>query len=324
MKTHPAQPPFAALRLLEAACRHQSFTRAGIELGVTHSAVSQATSRLEKAYGVLLFRRRGARVEPLPPALLLARAYVSAVSAVDEAGLGVVRAAAPSSFVISTLPSIARLWLGARIAGLRKLMADEALELRTGRDLANLDADGVDVAMRFGLGRWPGLHAELLFDEVAFPVASPAFVQPLEGGANSDEAIAALPMIQETPDLWAAWFDAASVPPPRRRGGLIYDDAAMVIDSALAGQGVALARRLHAADLLAAGRLTRLSDTAVRTPFSCYLVWRPDHPRLRQVHAVLDWLLGECHDSGLLEPLAADEDAAARTHARTQQNRGQT
>ena len=77
------------------------------------------------------------------------------------------------------------------------------------------------------------------------------------------------------------------------------------MDAALAGQGVALMRRLHASDLLAAGKLVRLSEVAIRTPFSCYLVWRPDHSRLKLVHAVLDWLLGECHASGLLEPIAA-------------------
>lgn len=311
MTTHP--PPFAGLRLLEAACRHESFTRAGIELGITHSAISQAISRLEKAYGVQLFRRSGARIVPLPAALTLAQSYVVAVAAVEQAGAGVARAA-PASFVISTLPSIARLWLGARIAGLRRLMADEVLELRTTRELANLESDGVDVALRFGLGRWPGLHAELLFDEVAFPAASPDFAALF--AFPGDAAIAAGPRILEAPDLWSRWFAAAGLAAPATRGGLIYDDAGMVVDAALNGQGAAMVRRLHAADLLAAGRLVRLSEMAIRTPFSCYLVWRPGHPRLRQVHAALDWLLGECHRSGLLAPLmsvTADVDGASHS-----------
>jgi LysR family glycine cleavage system transcriptional activator len=294
-------PPFSGLRLLEAACRHQSYTQAGHEMGVSHSAVSQAMSRLERAYGVQLFRRRGSRVEPTTAAEQLARSYQDALRAIEEAGLNVARAAAPTSFVISTLPSIARLWLGARVANLRRVMPDDVLELRTSRELANLDADGVDVAVRFGLGRWPGLHAELLFDEVAFPVVSPALAATVGAG----EDLASLPKIMETPDLWPAWCAAAGAPPPEPRG-LIYDDAAMVVDAALAGQGVALMRRLHASDLLAAGKLVRLSEVAIRTPFSCYLVWRPDHPRLRLVHAVLDWLLGECDVSGLLELTAGE------------------
>src|SRR5262249_45084334 len=103
-------PPFAGLRVLEAACRLKSYSLTGEELGVTHSAVSQTVRRLEEAYGLKLFRRQGMRMMPTDPALGLARAYVEAARIVDRAGAELAAGAESAGLVISTLPSIAKLW----------------------------------------------------------------------------------------------------------------------------------------------------------------------------------------------------------------------
>ena len=296
----PARPPpFAALRVLEAASRLKSYSAAGEELSVTHSAVSQTVRRLEEAYGMKLFRRQGMQMTPTPPAVALAQAYREAARIVEGAAADLASDASAHNLVLATLPSIAKLWFSPRLKRLRDALPDLMVEVRTGREFANLETDGVDVAMRFGDGDWPRLHVELLFTEVVFPVASPEFLA--RHGPVTDRTIAELPLILEDTHLWPAWFSAAAVAPPRPIRGLAFDDASMVVEAAAAGLGIALVRRLHVDTALETGRLVRLSETQVTTPFSCYLVWRDDSPRIGAIRQFADWLLEECGKSGLLE-----------------------
>jgi LysR family glycine cleavage system transcriptional activator len=292
-------PPFAALRALEAASRLKSYSLAGEELGVTHSAVSQSMRRLEQTYGLRLFRRQGLGMEPTAAAMSLSAAYRQAARIVADAGEALKARDTDPALVLSTLPSVARLWLGPRLKRLRESLPDLAVEVRTSRDLANLETDGVDVAMRFGYGDWPRLRVEPLFDETAFPVCSPDFLA--RHGPLDDAAISRSPLILEDTDLWTHWFAAAGVGAASTPRGLAFDDAAMVIEAASAGLGVALVRRLHADEALEAGRLVRISATEIKTPYRCYLVWRDDNPRVAQIRRFADWIFAEFGRAGLLE-----------------------
>ena len=292
-------PPFAALRALEAACRLKSYSMAGEELGVTHSAVSQSMRRLEQTFGQRLFRRQGLGMEPTLAAVSLSAAYRQAARIVAEATDALRANDTEPALVVSTLPSVARLWLGPRLGRLRDCLPDLAVEVRTSRELANLDTDGVDIAMRFGYGDWPKLRVEPLFDETAFPVCSPEFLA--RHGPLDDAAIARSALILEDIDLWTGWFAAAGAPAPSPLRGLAFDDAALVIEAACAGLGVALVRRLHADEALEAGRLVRISPTEIKTPYRCYLVWRDNNPRVAAIRRFADWILAEFGRAGLLE-----------------------
>ena len=293
-------PPFAALHALEAACRLKNYSLAGEELGVTHSAVSQTVRRLEQAYGVRLFRRDGLQMSPSPAALALAAAYRQAAGVVLQAGRDLKARTDEGVLVLSTMPSVAKLWLGPKLRRLRDALPDVTVEVRTTRDLANLYTDGVDVALRVGEGRWPGLRAELLFEEYVFPVCSPEFLERHNALKGDDACVAQGPLIREDVDLWPIWFAAAGVAPPDLLKGPVYDDSALTVEAAAAGLGVALVRRLHAQEALDAGRLKRISSVAVKDPYSCYLVWREDSPRLETIRRFADWVLAECDRTGLL------------------------
>ena len=197
-------------------------------------------------------------------------------------------------------PSIARLGRGrARLKRLRDALPEISVEVRTGRDLANLDTDGVDVALRVGRGDWSGVRAERLFDEYVFPVCSPEFL--LRHKAQVEAGLAGLPLIQEDVDLWPTWFAAAGLRIPPPCSGPMFDDSSLTVDAAAAGLGLASSRRLHAQEALAAGRLVRVSPVAVRDPYSCYLVWREDNPRIASIRRFADWVLAECDSAGLLK-----------------------
>lgn len=294
-------PPFAALRALEAACRLKSYSLAGEELGVTHSAVSQSVRRLEQTYGQRLFWRQGAGMTPSPAALALAEAYREAARVVLRAAAGLKVREGEGSLVLSTLPSIAKLWLGPKLGRLKAAMPGVMVEVRTSRELANLTTDGVDVCLRVGLGRWPGVRAELLFEEYVFPVCSPEFLARWYSHAYDDECIGRGPLILEDVDLWPAWFETAGVVAPFPLRGQAFDDSALCVEAAAAGLGIALVRRLHAQEALAAGRLVRMSNVRVKDPYSCYLVWREDSPRLDAIRRFSDWVLDECDRAGLLK-----------------------
>lgn len=292
-------PPFAALKVLETASRLKNYSLTGEELGVTHSAVSQTVRRLEEVYGQTLFRRQGLQMAPTGAALALAQAYREAEHIVVRAGRHVRAIDGEPTLVLSTLPSIAKMWLSSRLARLRDALPDISVEVRTSRDLANLDADGVDVALRVGLGDWPNLRSELLFDEYVFPVCSPEFLERHQTLIEND--LAEAPLIIEDVDLWPSWFAAVGVRAPTSRRGPAFDDSALVVEAAAAGLGVALVRRLHAQEALAAGRLVRISSVQVKDPYSCYLVWRDDNPRIAAIRRFSDWVLAECDRAGLLK-----------------------
>jgi LysR family transcriptional regulator, glycine cleavage system transcriptional activator len=292
-------PPFAGLRTLEAACRLRSYSAAGEELGVTHSAVSQTVRRLEIAHAQKLFLRQGSQMAPTPAALALAEAYLEAAGIVERAADRLSRAAAAPTLVLSTLPSFAKLWFSPRLKRLREALPDIMIDVRTTRELANLETDGVDVAIRIGGGPWPRLHAETLYEDAAFVACSPEFLA--RHGPFTDQRIAEAPLILEDDDMWAAWFTAAGVAPPAARKGLAFDDAAMVLEAAASGLGVALVRRAYAESALDGGRLVRISDVEARDGRSCHMLWRDDNPRIAAIYRFADWLLSECQSSGLLE-----------------------
>jgi LysR family transcriptional regulator, glycine cleavage system transcriptional activator len=292
-------PPFAALRVLEAATRLRSYSLTGVELGVTHSAVSQTVRRLERIYGQIMFRRQGLQMAPTAAALTLAQAYREAEHIAVRAARQVMAIDAAPTLVLSTLPSIAKLWLSSRLTRLRDALPDIGVEVRTSRDLANLDTDGVDVALRVGRGDWPNVRSELLFEEYVFPVCSPDFLD--RNRSLIEVGLSEITLIHEDVDLWPAWFAAIGHRGPAVPRGPIFDDSAMTVEAAAAGLGVALVRRLHAQEALAAGRLVRISPVTVKDPYSCYLVWRDDNPRIASIRRFADWVLAECDSAGLLK-----------------------
>jgi LysR family glycine cleavage system transcriptional activator len=288
------------LRTLEAAARLRSYSAAGEELGVTHSAVSQTVRRLETVHGQTLFRRQGSRMAPTAAALALARAYCEAALIVTRTADELSRQIAAPKLVVSTLPSFAKLWFSPRLKRLSDALPEVAIDLRTSRDLADLDGDGVDIAIRTGSGAWAGLHAEPLYDDVAFAACSPDFAA--RHGPFTDEIIAAMPLILEDDDLWTIWLRAAGVPGRPARPGPVFDDAAVAIEAAASGLGVALIRRAHWDAASEGGRLVRISDTEAHTGRSCQLVWRADSPKIAAIRHFADWMLDECRDLTPQEP----------------------
>lgn len=169
-------PPMNSLPSFEAATSHLSFSRAGDELGVTHGAVSRAVRHLEDHLGVQLLIRATRSVRLNPPDVGLAAEIAAALE--QNAAAAATAAGQSSSIVnVSTIDSLAARWLMPRLARFREARGDVDVRVATSERLADFVSDGIDLAIRCGGGRYPGLLFELLMKEDHFPVCSPKLLK---------------------------------------------------------------------------------------------------------------------------------------------------
>jgi LysR family glycine cleavage system transcriptional activator len=292
-------PPFFALRALEAAARHRSYSRAADELSVTHGAVSQQIRKLEAELGARLFERQGNQMIPTREAERLAAEVARGLDVLRNAVAEFAAAAERDPLVVSIDPQFATRWLPPRLL---RLLADPAgsnVEFRTEERVADLVTDGVDMAIRYGAGRWAGVEAAHLFTDTLFPVCSPAFAaaHPL----GSPQEVLEAPLIHHRHRPWKLWCEPLGLPPPPLTGPLL-DDSLMVVEAAAQGLGMALARSGLIEGDLASGRLVRPLETNVASDLGFFVVWRADSRKLARIEALRDWLLAEaCATGGRLE-----------------------
>ncbi|PLZ03467.1 XRE family transcriptional regulator [Burkholderia sp. WAC0059] len=309
-------PPLNALRAFEAAARHESFSRAADELFVTHGAVSHQIRALESELGVALFARDGKRVRLTGTGRRYAGEVREALEALARATRGVRGGERERRLVVSMLSSFAARWVTPRIGRFIEAHPQWNLELQSTNDLVDFARDDVDVAIRFGYGRYPGLHAELLLDEIFFPACSPQF----NGGRLPAEpaALTQAALLRSEDELWQPWFDAAGLPgQPEPRHGVLYHDSSNLLQAAIAGQGIALVRRSLAMPEITAGRLVRLFDIDGPSPYRYYFICPPQLLQTERVQAFRRWVFDEVARFRRLyeEACETDPPAAATRHA---------
>ena len=283
-------PPFFALRALEAAARHRGYSRAADELSVTHGAVSQQIRRLETELGVRLFERRGNAMVPTPAAQDLADEVGRGLDVLRNAVAKFTAGAERDPLVVSLDSQFATRWLPSRLPSLLADPAGANLELRVEDRRADFTTDGVDIAVRYGAGRWDAVEARHMFTETLFPVCSPAVAagHPM----RQPRDLLAAPLLHHTHRPWSLWFSAFGLTPPPRTGPA-FEDSAMLVEAAAQGLGVALARSGLIERDLADGRLVRPLEEGIASDLGFFVVWRADSRKLRRIEALRDWLVAE-------------------------------
>jgi len=263
MLTSMARIPLHTLPAFRTVAQLANLRAAAEELHLTHSAVSQQIRNLEEQLGFELFERRGRRVVLNPAGEALLRSVEPALAQIDD-GVQAAAAAASGSaqrLRITTLPSFAQRWLLPRMGRWRERHPQLALEIDASQQVVDLQREGFHAAVRQGLGPWPGLTAERLFNQ-PMPlvlVGSPAAARRLLGA--QPEAIAREPLLGDS-ELWDKWFAAAGlrthVTPVAS-----FNDAGLMLQAAEQNLGLAIARELLSADALCDGRLVRLSPVEI-------------------------------------------------------------
>jgi LysR family glycine cleavage system transcriptional activator len=289
--------PLVALRAFEAAARHRSYTRAADELGLSHGAVSHHLKALEQLLGVGLFRREGQRMVLTEHGQRLA-VHASEGLAHLSRGFEEVRIRHRQSRIvtISVLPALASRWLIDRLQEFQELEPSIEVSMRASPLLVDFSRDGIDMGLRYGLGRWPGVTSDLLFDEQLFPVCSPAFKELKK--LNSPEDLRKVKLLHDQRIPWPVWLRSAGFPMLELpSGGATFSDAGHLLQAAVAGHGVALARSILAKADMEAGLLIRPFAHAAPAEFAYYVVFPDDRPLRKPAALFRDWLLEEAKKS---------------------------
>ncbi|MBP0581823.1 transcriptional regulator GcvA [Labrys sp. LIt4] len=286
-------PPLHALPSFEAAARHLSFSRAAQELNVTHGAVSRAVKNLEDQLGVLLFERTSRTVRLTTVGEPYARAVRDMLDQLGAATAAATAHQSGSTLNVSTSDGFAGRWLVPRLYRFHRAHGDIDVRVSTTGRLTNFLGDGIDIAIRYGSGSYPGLVSEFLADEEVFPVCSPRLLEG-EHPLRRPEDLRHHTLIHDGfPINWAGWLASAGVGGVDPHGGLTFDSYSFAVESAAQGEGVVLGRTMLVAADLRAGRLVRPFEHALKSLSSFYVVYPPDAIRQRKVKAFRDWLFAE-------------------------------
>jgi LysR family glycine cleavage system transcriptional activator len=295
-------PPMNTLRAFEAAARHLSFTLAAEELHVTQAAVSHQIRTLEEALGVRLFRRLNRAIRLTEEG----QEFVGEVrKALSHLATAVEKLAAPDAggpLTVSVLPSFAAKWLVPRLGRFRIKHPEIDVRISPSIQLTDFQRDDVDMAVRYGKGDYEGLSSERLMTEDIFPVCSPALlVGPNALAAPQDLRHHTLLHDDAYVD-WTMWLLVAGVEGVDPRQGPFFTDSALVIQAAVEGQGVALARGALAAGDIEAGRLVKPFDIAIPTEYAYYVVSPKATMQHPKIAAFREWLLDEAATGGSMPP----------------------
>lgn len=292
-----------ALRAFEASARHESFSAAATELNVTPAAVGQLVRTLEEWLGAPLFHRRSSGRVRLVATEAAQRALPDIRAGLDRLSLGLERlkeGAASGVLTVTVSPAFAAKWLLPRIDRFQSAWPDIDVRLDTNLKPVDFVAQGVDIGVRYGMGQWSGLAADKLMEEEVYPVCSPELLRTA-GRLQAPADLSHETLIQDLSmdgragfPTWRAWLDKAGVADVATTRGMQINNSAAVLQAAIDGHGIALARSVMARDDLAAGRLVRLfPGIAFTSALAYYVVYRAECASLPRLLAFREWLLGE-------------------------------
>lgn len=289
-------PPLNSLRAFVVAAKHMSFSKAAAELHVTPAAVSQQIRQLEDYLGVELFKRSNRN-------LLLTAEGQTCLPGLTESFDGIVQSLQQISaggksgpLTVSVAPSFAAKWLVPRLDDFRTAQPEIDVRITASMNLVDFDADDIDCAIRYGSGNYALLFHEKILEETVFPVCSPSLEVIGRLPATPDDLRQLTLLHDDSPDQdpscpdWRMWLRAAGVSGIDSSRGVRFNQSSLVLESAIAGQGVALAKGRLAADDIRAGRLIRPFNVSQTLDFAYHFVCPTRKTALPKVAAFLAWL----------------------------------
>jgi LysR family glycine cleavage system transcriptional activator len=261
------------------------------ELHVTPGAVSQMLKALELHLGVTLFQRVNRGILLTETGQVYLPPIRNAFRQIDEATKRITVSADTGILTVSVTPFFAAAWLVPRLKGFQDAYPDIDLQVVTSNALSDFSRDGVDVAVRHGLGRYPGLRSERVVAVEVIPVAAPALVARLGAPTNLAE-MTRWPHVHDADRKgWQLWFQAQGIDEIGAPRGPAFDDAGLLLKAVLAGQGAGLLPAAMVAPDLAEGRLVKLADVVLLENFAYYLVYPEVSYERPKVAAFRAWIL---------------------------------
>lgn len=286
----PALPPLPAVRAFEAAARLGSFSRAATELNMTAAAVSYQVKQLEGRLGLMLFRRFPRRVELTEAGELLAPTISGAFSTM-RAGFAHAVERSQGELSVTTLPTVGAAWLVPKLGRFKDCHPDIRPRLDMRVSVTDLGGFDFDVAIRSGLGNWPGLRSHLLLPNLFTPVCSP----DMAGAAGKlAQGKIELPLLGR-PNWWRKWVDAAGHAGPDLEGafGAQLDAEYLYVSAALTGHGIAMVSPIFFEREISSGALVMPFDVVVADGRGYWLAYAAAQAGSAKIRAFREWITRE-------------------------------
>lgn len=283
-------PSTTALICFEAAARHESYTKAALELALTQGAVCRQIAALEAFLNVELFRRSRRGVQLTEAGLSYSRQVSTQLDAVERDTLSVMRQQGANVIELAVVPTFGTQWLLPRLKDFQQRHPEVTVNL-TNRTRPFLFADtAFDAAIYFGDGDWPGTESHRLMSENPLPVCSPSLLQgQLELSAKQ---IAERPLLQQTtrPYAWRQWFSSLELNIERDMTGPRYELFSMLAQAAMHDMGIALIPPFLIQQELQQGRLVVANRHALSSTKAYYLMIPERKVASASLRAFRDWL----------------------------------
>jgi LysR family transcriptional regulator, glycine cleavage system transcriptional activator len=284
-QTHLRTRPIGAgnLRAFAAVSRHLNFRAAAEELALTQSAVSRQIQALEEEVGASLFNRHTRAVELTAAGMLLLGASAPGLERIDSAVRQIRTSTGRKQVSLTTFASFASMWLIPRLEVFQKENADIDIRIDASDASVDMETADVDIALRYGPAAKMPAHAIRLFGEQLTPVASPWLLKSQPKIKSADD-FANFTLI-EAGDAhsthlewlsWRRWLDMQRLPKLEPKRWLFFNYAYQMVQTALTGQGVVLARTPLVAEHLNSGDLVELlPKLRIDSPMAFWLVLGP-------------------------------------------------
>ena len=291
-------PPLNALRAFEAGARHLSFTKAAAEMNVTQAAVSHQVKAMEEHLGYALFKRMTRKLALTEQGRVLFPVVSEAFMRIAETA-GDLRGVDDSrTLSISVTPAFGAKWLVYRLPEFWKRHPDIDLRVHHSVQVCDLRYDDVDIAVRFGTGRWDGITSEFMLRVDYTPVCSPALLKG-EHPLKCPEDLRHHTLLHEDDyDGWTQWLAVAGVSDLNPRRGPVMNDITAILQSAIDGAGVALGRLSIVERELEAGNLVKPFDVTVLTDLAYHLVYLPGALEREKVRVFRDFIMDQIGAEG--------------------------
>ncbi len=285
-------PPLSSLRAFSAFAEKGGVVQAGAALNVSHAAISQQLRVLEKHMGVALVRRDGKSLSLSPEGAHLARAVQLGFGSIGAAVEEVMSAGGARPVHVSLTPTFAASWLMPRLPEFQAKYPEISLTIDPSPHLVELTPGGVDVAIRYGSGGWPGVDCEMLLETPFVVVAAPSLLGGRLGW--TPEELSQLPWLEEFGTTEAStWLARRGVdhPPQGRRISL---PGTLLLEGLRAGQGVTATVRHFVEQDIKAGRLVELHTEPESSGYHVLTAKTPLRPAVK---TFVSWLRRQAGDA---------------------------
>jgi len=282
---------YDALRVFVIAAQHESLTEAADRLSLTKGAVSHQIKRLEEELGFAVFDRhpRGVHLTDKGRELLFTAA--SAFNEI-ELSLDVLRGRDTHSLTIGVTTYFASRWLSPRLTSFMRQHPEIRLRIQPMIDFFDFAGEEVDLAIRWGNGKWQDREITKLLDCPAWPTGNREIHKQVMA-VGIERAFASNTLLRDRDDSnsWSEWYAVAGLKQPQRIDTLIIQDPSVRVQAVLDGQGIALNDELTREEINA-GRLFRLSESEL-SDYGYFLAYDESILKNPAAAKFMQWVLEE-------------------------------